>query len=328
MSNLPKIAVSAIFAFCVLMYSGCISSCSKIDADDPKFTGSSQTDKDNNNDSTVKDPEEEDPAPEDPGNTDPTPEDPGNDDPSIDEPGDDPSGNKPSVTPASSLYEVILPDHLPSQIKEYTGFTVSFNKDNKTPNYVAWELCDYETSGPYDRTDNFWQDKEIEGCPTKDYDFANTGYQRGHMCPAADQRWSKQAMEDCFSMANMCPQKAAINEKAWATLENKERQWANRDGAIWIICGPIYEETDTERIGYSKVRVPSAFFKVFLAVNVDHPRAIAFVYPNDLAPGNMQEYAMSVDDLEDMLGYDFFSALPDAIENAIEAEFSFTEWNR
>ncbi len=74
--------------------------------------------------------------------------------------------------------------------------------------------------------------------------------------------------------------------------------------------------------------VPSAFFKVILAPYVDKPRAIGFVYPNMSAPGNMQNYVMTVDDVEALTGYDFFSALPDEIEKEVESKASFREWNQ
>ena len=225
------------------------------------------------------------------------------------------------------LETVSLPPDIPEQIKEYEGFTVSFNKENHTPNYVAWELLREEVAYDFDRSNNFWQDPEIEGCPSHS-DYTHSGYDRGHLCPAADQKWSQKAMEDCFVMANMCPQDHQLNAGAWNTLENKERQWAMRDSCIMIIAGPIYSDTDQTRIGEIGVRVPGAFFKAFLAPYVKQPRAIAFVYPNMTSPGNMEQYAMSIDDLEALLGYDIFPALPDDIENKVEAEFSFIEWNR
>lgn len=225
------------------------------------------------------------------------------------------------------LDNVILPSELPQQIQNYVGFTVNFNKDNHTPNYVVWELLGSEVSNEVSRTNNFWHDPRIDGCPSYG-DYSRSGYDRGHMCPAADQKWSIEAMEDCFVMANICPQDNQLNGGAWNTLENKERQWAQRDSAIMIVAGPIYEKSDTKRIGETGVRVPSSFFKAIVAPYIENPRAIAFVYPNMPAPGNMQDYAMSVDELEEMLGFDFFSALPDQIENLVESEYSFKEWNR
>lgn len=238
------------------------------------------------------------------------------------------SGN-PSLSYPShyeNLESVKLPYNLPHQLKDYTGFTVSFNKDNHTPNYVAWELLGTEISNQVDRTDNFWEDIELEGCPnTRDY--TGSGYDRGHLCPAADQKWSLQAMNDCFVMANMCPQDHQLNAGAWNTLENKERQWAKRDSAIVIVAGPIYTEEDTKRIGNIGVRVPGAFFKAIIAPYSKNPKGIAFVYPNMSAPGNMSYYAMSIDDLEAMIDFDLFHNLPDEIEGKIESEYSFTEWN-
>ena len=225
------------------------------------------------------------------------------------------------------LDSATVPSSLPQQIKAYTGFTVSFNKDNHTPNYVAWELLGTEVSTKVSRSNNFWKDDEIDGCPEhKDYSYS--GYDRGHMCPAADQKWSQEAMDDSFVMANMCPQDHDLNAGAWETLETKERQWAKRDSAIVIIAGPLYLENDTKRIGNIGVRVPGAFFKAFLAPYVKNPRAIAFVYPNMDSPGNMQDYAMSIDELEELLGFDLFHSLPDNIEKKVESEYSFTEWNR
>lgn len=225
-----------------------------------------------------------------------------------------------------ALETVELPEALASQIKEYTGFTISFNKDNGTPNYVVWELLGDEVQTEMGRSNNFWSDRDLEGCPTTK-DYTHSGYDRGHMCPAADQKWSAQAMEDCFVMANICPQDHKLNTGAWNTLENKERQWAKRDSALMIVAGPIYDKADKTRIGKAGVRVPGAFFKVLLAPYVEEPRGIAFVYPNMTAPGNMQDYAMSIDELEKMLGYDFFPTLPDEIEEKVEATYSFKDWN-
>lgn len=231
-----------------------------------------------------------------------------------------------SPTHYDGLENVVIPSGLTSQIKEYTGFTLSYNKDNRTPNYVAWELLGTEVSTEWPRKDNFWQDSDIYGC-TKHSDYTNSGYDRGHMCPAADQKWSEQAMNDCFVMTNMCPQLHDLNAGAWETLEDKERVWAKRDSAVMIIAGPIYIDGETY-IEKSKVRVPDAFFKVLIAPYLDKPRGIAFVYPHMQCPGNMQDYATTIDKVEEITGFDFFSSLPDEIENKIESEYSFTDWNK
>lgn len=237
------------------------------------------------------------------------------------------SAVKSGVPHYPELEKAVLPQGTPSIETDYTGFFVSFNPDNRTPNYVGWELLASETDGPNSRTNRFWTDNAIKGCPdTRDY--TRSGYDRGHICPAADMKWSAEAMEDCFSMANICPQVHSLNAGAWKTLEEKERIWAQRDSALVIIAGPIYQKGDRQTIGENKVRVPSAFFKAIIAPYLADPRGIAFVYPNDYAPGNMQNYVQTIDYVEELTGLDLFYNLPDEIENKIENQSSFRAWNR
>lgn len=228
---------------------------------------------------------------------------------------------------SGDLLSVRIPDSIRSQQKDYEGFRVSFNYDNHTPNWVAWELLARETDGSNSRYNKFWMDEEVEGCPQTS-DYTRSGFDRGHMCPAADQKWSDKAMVDCFSLANIVPQDNALNTGAWKTLENKERQWAQRDSAIVIVAGPIYTGRDRQRIGAAGVRVPGAFFKVMIAPYLPEPRGIAFVYPNMTSPGNMENYVMTIRDVEKLTGYDFFHNLPDDIEDKVETVASFKDWNK
>lgn len=236
------------------------------------------------------------------------------------------SGGNANVSKAGHYPNLHVAQGSSGRIKDYEGFTVAFNPYNRTPDWVGWELTASKARGKESRSDNFWQDYDLPDCPAP-ADYRNSGFDKGHLCPAADQKWSAAAMSDCFVMANMAPQDHALNAGAWKTLEEKERLWALRDSAIIIVAGPIYNSSDRTTIGQG-VRVPSAFFKVLLAPYLPNPRAIGFIYPNMRAPGNMADYAMSVDDVEKITGLDFFPSLPDSIENIIEDRYSFTEWNR
>lgn len=225
------------------------------------------------------------------------------------------------------LLDVKTPRSLPSQIKHYTGFTLSFNAQSHTPNWVAWSLDTEKIDGPFSRSDKFWQDDDIDGCPSYN-DYKRSGFDRGHMCPAADNKLSQAMMDDSFVMANMCPQAHALNSGAWKTLESKEREWVRRDKKLYIVAGPIYTPSDSHYIGSSQIKVPSAFFKVIIAPEIDSPRGIGFIYPNMTAPGNMQNYSMTIDQVEEITGLDFFHNLPDELENTIESQTSFREWNK
>lgn len=229
---------------------------------------------------------------------------------------------------ARELMSVRMPASTPSQIIDYEGFTMSFNPDMRQPNWVAWELtADESQATDYARTDaDFAPDPAVDGCAQLD-DYRDSGYDRGHLCPAGDMRWSRQAMHDCFLLTNMSPQRNALNAGAWKNLEEKCRQWAVRDSALVIICGPVLTDRLTSSIG-SGVAVPERYFKVILAPYANPPRGIAFIMPNGHVNGGMQGAAVSIDEVEAVTGYDFFSSLPDDIEADVEAQCNFPRWSR
>ncbi len=208
---------------------------------------------------------------------------------------------------------------------DYETFKVNFNPDLHIPNYAAWELTGNETKGNIERG-KFQTDHNVEGCAnTRDY--TGSGYDRGHMAPAGDMKFDQQAMDRCFLMTNIAPQSHALNGGTWNKLEDKCRQWARVDSAIIIICGPILTPEPTEFIGKARVAVPQAFFKVVLSPFANPPRAIGFIMPNSRVAGGLQATAVSVDSVESVTGLDFFSALPDSIEQRIESQCNFHYWS-
>lgn len=125
------------------------------------------------------------------------------------------------------------------QIIHHTGYTVSYNKDLKLPNWVSYELTRKETKGKEKRSNRFITDPQVRGLIATNTDYAHSGYDKGHMAPAADMKWSPQAMKESFYFSNMCPQHPQLNRRGWKNLEEKIRDWAIADSAIIIICGPI-----------------------------------------------------------------------------------------
>lgn len=235
----------------------------------------------------------------------------------------------PPATSANTacLQTVVIPDDQPEIIKEYTGFKVSFNPVHHLPNYVVWELTADEAAGTEPRDSKFKPDSEVYGCATLD-DYRNSGFDRGHMAPAGDMKWSRQAMSDSHYLTNMCPQTRQLNGGRWSTLEQKCRQWAARDSALIIIAGPVLSDELTRAIGPSGVSVPERFFKVILAPFVNPPRAIAFVMPNAERIDGLESLAVPVDYVEAITGFDFFACLPDSLEDTIEQQANFRDWNR
>ncbi len=201
----------------------------------------------------------------------------------------------------------------------HTGYTVSYNNAYKTPHWVAWELTRQETKGSEERKNKFMPDPELPEPRAEHSDYTNSGYDRGHMAPAADMKWSEQAMEESFYMSNICPQNRKLNRDDWGDLEEACRGWARKYGTVYIACGPIYDRKNPERIGQHRIAVPDRFFKVVLIYNRKNPIAMGFLFENKAHHQTLEKYMVSVDQVEAETGYDFFSRLPDDVEQRIEA---------
>lgn len=236
------------------------------------------------------------------------------------------SSYRPLDIPADSLLIVREPEKMKSQQVTYSGFNLSFNTKMHIPNWVAWELTADETDGSEPRYNTFTEDPDVAGC-AETYDYSRSGYDRGHMAPAADMKWSQQSMRESFYLTNICPQAKELNTGAWRTLEESSRNWAKNDSAIIIIAGPILTPKPHEYIGDSRVAVPRSFFKVILAPYARPVRAIAFVMPNGYVKGGYQQAVTTVDEVEQLTGLDFFAALPDSIEDIVEASSDINLWN-
>lgn len=214
-----------------------------------------------------------------------------------------------------------MPKGKQGQVIQRTGYTLAYDKKTKTPQWVAWELTKEETKGNHERTDKFLPDPNVEGAKVVTTDYTGSGYDRGHMAPAGDMKWSKKAMEESFYMSNICPQIHHLNTGDWNELEANTRKWARRYGSVYVTCGPIYNgRRRTQYIGKNRVKVPDAFFKVILIQSPKKTCALGFFFENEAGQRPLNEYLVSIDYLEQTTGIDFFPALPDELENVLEAE--------
>ena len=210
-------------------------------------------------------------------------------------------------------------------IKRRFAYTVSYNHGTRQPNWVAWTLTRAHASGKLKRGD-FEDDMDMPSPKGTKADYFNTGFDRGHLCPAGDNKWSQKAMDECFLMTNMCPQTHALNAGVWNSIEQQCRTWAKKYGKVYIVCGPIFLNKQHRKLGKNKVVVPDAFFKVILRTG-KNPQAIGFICRNQSAKGlQKKDFVNSIDEVERITGYDFFSKLPDNVEKKIEAKADLSNW--
>lgn len=208
---------------------------------------------------------------------------------------------------------------------EKTSYIVSYNKETKIPNWVAWHLTADHTDGPVRRMSSFYEEESVVSPRATLEDYKGSGWSRGHMCPAGDNKWSETAMYESFSLVNVCPQDASLNSGLWNSIEIDCRRWANRFGDIFIVCGPVLYNKEHETIGTNKVVVPEAFFKVILCLQ-GQPKAIGFVVKNNAGTKKKDQYINTIDEVERITGIDFFPALPDSIEDVVEAYSNIKDW--
>lgn len=216
-----------------------------------------------------------------------------------------------------------LPTTKRGKIYKKTNYAHSYSSTDFQSEWVAYYLTKAETEGGEERSNNFQTDPTIPNSPDK-LDYNQTGYDRGHQAPAADMKFSSQAMEECFYMTNMSPQEPSFNRGIWKDLEEDVRAWAQAKGALYVVTGALFEQD--KRMRKTKITVPSHFYKILFNANGAHPTMIAFLLPNAEGSRPMSKYAISVDDLETRSGIDFFAQLPDNIEESLEKNVDLSNW--
>lgn len=210
-------------------------------------------------------------------------------------------------------------------ILERKGYTVSYNRETKCLNWVAWHLTAEHADGDCPRDNSYYEDEEVSIPRATNDDYRGSGWSRGHMCPAGDNKWDAKAMQESNLLTNICPQDRGLNSGMWNRIEMDCRKWAKKYGDVYIVCGPIFLNKDHETIGANKVVVPEAFFKVILCLQ-GKPKAIGYVVRNNGGTKKKDMYVNTVDDVERITGIDFFPALPDEIENEVEAYANLEDW--
>lgn len=214
----------------------------------------------------------------------------------------------------------------PEMILKRKSYVVSYNKKTLQPNWVAWHLTAAHADGQIERSSGFKEDKEVPEPRATLEDYKKSGWSRGHMCPAGDNKWDEHSMKETFLLTNICPQNSKLNSGLWNSLEMDCRQWAKEYGDIYIVCGPVFTNKEHETIGKNKVVVPEAFFKVVLCMN-GKPKAFGIIVRNTEGNKKKDLYYNSVNQVERITGIDFFTALPDEIEEKVEAEVNMNLWN-
>lgn len=209
------------------------------------------------------------------------------------------------------------------------AFALSYSPERKIPLWVGYRLSRDRTRGPHSQAALFRPDPALRPEARAELaDYRGSGYDRGHMAPAADMRWSAAAMAESFYLSNVAPQIGpGFNRSIWSALERRVRAWARRRGEIFVVTGSVFDGPARRPIGRGRVAVPTHFFKVIY--DPGRGEAIAFLLPHRrLRARALPRFIRSVDTVEAKTGLDFLSRLPDKAERRIEARRPVRMWAR
>lgn len=221
------------------------------------------------------------------------------------------------------------PESTTGEVVEHKYYTLSYNEEHEQAEWVAYKLTEENLRKPrVKRAKIFNPDKAIKGTSAYHSDYTRSGYTRGHLAPAGDMAFSEDAMRESFYMSNMSPQLKEFNGGIWRELEETVRAWAYDNDELYIISGPILKDGHIiKHIGRNEVSVPDLFYKIVLDIKGPDKKAIAFLMPNERSEKRIQEYIISIDELESLLDINFFADFLDSeLEEELEKSRTAKGW--
>ncbi|AXT20969.1 DNA/RNA non-specific endonuclease [Flavobacteriaceae bacterium AU392] len=218
-----------------------------------------------------------------------------------------------------------LPKSTTKEIVHHNGYSLSYNEAYEQAEWVAYELKKSHLSNRSFKRPYFEIDKAISTKAAHWNNYKNSGYDRGHLCPAADRKYNKIVHDKTFLTSNISPQTHEFNSGIWNRLEQKVRYWARKYDGVFVVTGGVLNES-LKTIGNENVAVPDYFYKVLLDYNNKKPKMIAFLLKHQNSNKPLSSFVVSVDKIENLTGIDFFPQLDDILEESLESSSNYNNW--
>ena len=230
------------------------------------------------------------------------------------------------VKPKENTNEYFLPTSTTNQIVHHQNYSLSYIEEHEQAEWVAYELKESQLSSVNHKRPYFEIDKAVKTGAANWRNYKKSGYDRGHLCPAGDRRFSKEAHDETFLTSNISPQNHAFNAGVWNRLEQKVRYWAKKNKGVFVITGGVLKN-GLNSIGDENVSVPEQFYKVLLDNTKGEIKILAFLLPHEDSKLPLYKFVVSVDTIESLTGIDFFPQLEDNIEDKLEKSNSYKNWS-
>lgn len=219
-----------------------------------------------------------------------------------------------------------LPSSTTNSFVKHKYYTLSYNEKYEQAEWVAYQLKKEQIVYVSFKRPYFEQDPKVKTGSADWKNFKNSGYTKGHLLPAADRKFCKEAYDETFLTSNVSPQVYDFNAGVWARLEEKTRYWAQKYDKLYVVTGGILTN-NLKTIGYEDVAVPKYFYKILLDYTQPEIKAIAFLVPHKESSKALYKFVVTIDELESLTGIDFFPALPDDLENKLESSSDYKDWS-
>ena len=213
-----------------------------------------------------------------------------------------------------------------SEIVMHSAMMLGYNEKHEQANWVANIVNRDILEGTIGRTNDFREDSLLKKGSATLEDYWESGYDRGHLAPSADFRWSRTALSESYFYSNMSPQLPEFNREIWADVENLARKWAIENEELYIVTGGVLKKGLPTMGLKNKISIPEAYYKILLDYKEPEVKGIAFLVPHKGMERNPAEFLVSIDSVEKITGIDFFPSLPDDLENAIESRCEPDKW--
>jgi len=213
------------------------------------------------------------------------------------------------------------------QIVRRSRYALRYREQYEQADWVAYRLTSDEAEAYLSRAGNqFKADPLVRTGSAITQDYTRSGYDRGHLAPAGDFNLSATEKNETFYMSNISPQEPQFNRGIWNDLEQKIRDWARRDGELYLVTGPVLKPNLATIGRDNEVAVPEQYYKIVLCLTDKKPRMIGFLLKNEPSHASLKTFVVSVDEIEKQTGIDFFARLPDALERQLESHSVIDDW--
>ncbi|MGY6560174.1 MAG: DNA/RNA non-specific endonuclease [Nitritalea sp.] len=224
------------------------------------------------------------------------------------------------------FYATFAPEVRPDRfLLTYDCFLIAFDSLSRNAKWVQYLLTRERLGDGVERKGNFRMEPRIRELSPRDTDYRGTGFDRGHLAPAADMSHAEQCMYESFFLTNVSPQVPAFNRGVWKRLEDWVRTTTVEKDSIWVLTGPVLG-LGAARLGASELVIPEAFFKVLYRPDAAGGQGLAFILPNAAGTGDLRQFARPIREVEALTGLNFFPVFSPALSARVEEEVDWRYW--